>query len=134
MTPATLTLIIFQQYTHNFLMNRIQAFSMRRQCNLKISLEKNLKTCKEKFQYEMRREKKKNTKWLLSESLLYQSGDPVAVKMPETVTPEGRKIDRAGPSPFLPEEIKFRILSEKLKENGEDRRRRGRCSPPEKQL
>ena len=40
-------------------MNRIQAFSMRRQCNLKISLEKNLKTCKEKFQYEMRREKKK---------------------------------------------------------------------------
>ena len=50
------------------------------------------------------------------------SGDPVAVKMPETVTPEGRKIDRAGPSPFLPGEIKFRILPEKLKENGEDRR------------
>ena len=96
-------------------------FSKRRQCNLKISLEKNLKTCKEKFQCEMRRGKKK-TKWLLSESLLYQSGDPVAVKMPETVTPEGRKIDRAGPFPFLPGEIKFRILSEKLKENREDRR------------
>ena len=50
---------------------------MRRQCNLKISLEKDLKTCKEKFQCKMRRETKQNktkktTKWLLWESLLYQ--------------------------------------------------------------
>lgn len=122
MTPATVTLTIFEQYTHNFLVNRIQAFSMRRQCNLKTSLEKkNLKTCKGKLQCEMRRGKKiKNEVAAVGKFTL--SGDPVAVKMPETVTPEGRKIDRAGPCPFLPGEIKFSILPEKLKENGEDRR------------
>lgn len=67
---------------------------------LKINHQKPPKTCKEKFQREMRREKMTR---LLLESL---SGDPAVVKTPETMTREGRKSTKQGLPPSSRERSK----------------------------
>lgn len=115
----------FSNNTHNFLMKRIQAFSMRRQCNLKISLEKKKSENVQKKISVWKWEGKKKNNEVAAVGKFTLSGDPVAVKMPETVTPEGRKIDRAG-YPSSPE----RSNSESCRKSW---RRTGRTGEEERQ-
>lgn len=63
------------------------------------------------------------------------SGDPVAVKPPETVTQVGRKSAKSQAFPLPPVREKNQNLVRTAEgEPGGQEKERGRCFPPEKQL